>query len=77
MSDGKVDAYEFGHQMRPGSVFVFGVGRDESAQALRELADRIQKGEVAIDNVRVTQLASHGGFAVTVLRLVLHEHHKP
>lgn len=52
-------------------AFPFGIGRVESAAALRVLAEDIECGRVIIRSVRVLEGASVDDFASETLRLVM------
>lgn len=51
----------------------FGADKESSVAALRELANRIETGEVLMQSVRVTSLAHNNDFTLTGLRLVVAE----
>jgi hypothetical protein len=55
----------------------FGIDTENAVASLRRLADRIESGDVAVENVRVQTLASSDDFVSTLLRLRLHERREP
>lgn len=55
----------------------FGIDAENAASALRDLAARIEAGEVHVASVRVQGLSSTDTFTSTLLRLKLHEQRAP
>jgi hypothetical protein len=70
-----VSAYDFGAPLTrdDDNVLMFGTHGVRTAKTLRELADRIEKGEVIITSARVLTLAKQEDFTNSVLRLVFSE----
>lgn len=53
--------------------FSFGTDSASAAAALRELADRIESGEVGVDSVCIQSVASNDSFTATLVRLKIYE----
>ena len=51
----------------------FAIGLKQTAQALRELADKVEAREVSLQSARVTSLAKHDDYTFTSVRLVFAE----
>ncbi len=65
-------AYDFAKgQTGPSGTWTFGT--ENSAQALRALADRIDAGQVIVEKVHVTTIARGDEFTETVLVLRFEE----
>lgn len=67
-----VSAYDVGHDH--GDGYSFAIDEKKVAEALRHLADRIDKGQaVAVQKFTVLSVARHAEYTLTFLRMSFHE----
>lgn len=64
-------AHDFADRLKSG--FYFGTNAAVAAEALRYLADRLERGEVALQQGKVVSIAKVDDFAVTHVRLTFAE----
>jgi hypothetical protein len=69
------DAYSFAEKVSgsDGPDLHVMISAEKSAQALRDLADRIERKEVFVDKVRVFTFADSDEFTKTALKLIFTE----
>jgi len=70
-----MDAYSFAEKGSNSEELAYHVmiSAEKSVQALRELEDRIERGEVAVDKARVFTFADSQEYTKTALKLVFTE----
>jgi len=77
MSTQGIDAYSFcnfrSNLPEGTSTVQFGIDPDATAAALRELAGKIERGEIAPASARVITLTHLEDFTQTILRMSFHE----
>jgi hypothetical protein len=66
-----LSAYKFSGQLSNG--YEFSIDPRNAAATLRDIADKIEKGEFLLTNARMLSIAKGEDFPMTVLRLVIHE----
>ena len=67
----KLSAYQFTGQLTTG--YEFSIDPKNAAATLREIADKIERGDYLLTNAQLRTLAKGEDFPMTVLRLVIHE----
>lgn len=65
-----ITAHDFA---RPQGLFSFGVSRENTAVALRKLADAVEAGDAIVSSVVVRSVADSDDFSTTELTLMLAE----
>lgn len=66
-----MDAYDFSKPTRDaaGTSYHFGVDNSNVADTLREIADKLDRQEIAVQSCKVLSTASREEFSYTVLRI--------